>query len=722
MVSPQSRLAGVVGDRTAKVLKESLGLETVDDLLRHYPRRYVDISTPDSLDELEAGQYATFVARVTSVKNYPFGPGGRKVRTQVVVTDGDSELLLTFFQQRWISKQLAVGSVHVFAGEVGMYRSQKQLTHPTIRPATGVDGEDGAVANERSILPIYRASKKISSWEIERAIEVALAVLDDVPDPIPIDIRVTHDLVSLRQAFDWVHRPTEPRQHFVARHRLRFEEAFVLQTVFAIRRQASDRLTAVARPLVKDRIRSQFERRLPFDLTAGQQQVSAEISADLAKPKPMHRLLQGEVGSGKTIIALLAMLQVIDSGGQAVLLAPTEVLATQHFRSISEQLGDLAQAGTFGSAPEATRVTLLTGSLSTRQRKEALLEIASGSAGIVIGTHALLERTVQYAELALVVIDEQHRFGVEQRSALSERASDSPHVLVMTATPIPRTVAMTVFGDLETSTLAELPRGRQPIQTTVIAAADQPHWLDRAWERLVEEITDGRQAYVVASRIGDGDLESDDSVTTDEATRPTTSVIAAFEELSSGALKDLRLGLMHGRMTADEKDDVMRRFKLGDVQVLVATTVIEVGVDVPNASMMVILDADRFGMSQLHQLRGRVGRGQHAGLCLLVTNSPTGSPARSRLAAVAATNDGFELARMDIELRREGDVLGARQSGFGSSLKLLSVVRDEGVILTARESASSVIVSDPNLDQTPELRRRVEELELSNQAEFLEKA
>jgi ATP-dependent DNA helicase RecG len=465
-----------------------------------------------------------------------------------------------------------------------------------------------------------------------------------------------------------------------------------------------------------------FDARLPFDLTTGQHEVSEQILADIAREHPMHRLLQGEVGSGKTVVALRAMLAVVDAGGQAALLAPTEVLAQQHYRTMCDLLGPLAQAGQLGAADTATRIALLTGSQSAQARRENMLDAASGAAGIVVGTHALLEEKVQFADLGLVVVDEQHRFGVEQRDALRGKGDLPPHVLVMTATPIPRTVAMTVFGDLETSTLRELPAGRSPIQTSVVPLAEHPQWLDRAWQRVREEAAAGRQAYVVCARIG-ADSEEDVDVDVEEDKRkPAAAVVDVAPLLAAGALDGLRVEMLHGQLPPDAKDDVMRRFARGDIDVLVATTVIEVGVDVPNATVMVVLDADRFGVSQLHQLRGRVGRGQHAGLCLLVTEAEMGMPARERVDGVAATLDGFELARLDLEQRREGDVLGAAQSGRRSSLKLLRLLRDEDVIAAARDEATQLVEDDPTLSRYDALVGAVRELLDTERADYLEKA
>ncbi len=714
---PTTRLRSVVGDATAKKLA-TLGLETVDDLLRHYPRRYVSLGELTDLAALQVGQYATVMARVVEAVNRRFGPGGRKTRTEVTITDGHARLTLTFFSQPWRQAQLSPGTVGLFAGEVGQFNGRLQLTHPLYEPVEGPDAMEGRVA--RGIIPIYPASAKIPSLAIERSVETVLAVAD-VEDPIPDEVRTARGLPTADVAFEMIHRPRSGEQWRTARDRFRFEEAFVLQTVFAQRRHEALGQAARPRPRRPGGLRDAFEEQLPFTLTDGQRAVVAEIEADLALEHPMHRLLQGEVGSGKTIVALLAMLQVVDAGAQAVLLAPTEVLAAQHHRGITAMLGSLAEGGMLGGASEGTRVRLLTGSMGAKARKEALLDAASGAAGIVIGTHAVLQDTVQLAELGLLVIDEQHRFGVEQRAVLVDRHDVKPHVLVMTATPIPRTIAMTVFGDLETSTLAELPGGRRPIQTTVVPAAERPDWLARAWDRVREEVADGRQAYVVVSRIGDGEKEASDAAKADAEGLPTRSLVDLHEELAAGPLAGLRLATLHGRQPPEEKDAAMTAFARGEVDVLVATTVVEVGVDVPNATVMVVVDAERFGVSQLHQLRGRVGRGGHPGLCLLVTSAEDGSPSRERLDAVASTSDGFALSRLDAELRREGDVLGAAQSGVRSSLRLLSVVKDEQVIADARDAATAFVEADPTLDSAPDLRVAVDRLERSQQADYLER-
>jgi ATP-dependent DNA helicase RecG len=423
-----------------------------------------------------------------------------------------------------------------------------------------------------------------------------------------------------------------------------------------------------------------------------------------------------------TMVALRAMLAVVDAGGQAAMLAPTEVLAQQHHRSITEMMGELAEGGMLGGAEQGTKVVLLTGSMGAAARRHALLDLVTGEAGIVIGTHALIEDKVQFHDLGLVVVDEQHRFGVEQRDALRSKGKQPPHLLVMTATPIPRTVAMTVFGDLETSVLDQLPAGRSPIASHVVPAADKPHFLARAWERVREEAENGHQAYVVCPRIGDDEEQPKKKTAEDEAEkRPPLAVLEVADQLAKGPLSGLRVEVLHGRMPPDDKDDVMRRFGAGDVDVLVATTVIEVGVNVPNATAMVIMDADRFGVSQLHQLRGRVGRGSAPGLCLLVTEMPEASPARQRLAAVASTLDGFELSRIDLEQRREGDVLGQAQSGVRSSLRMLTVIEDEEVIAAAREEAVAIVGADPDLERLPELRTALDALLDKEREQYLDK-
>ncbi len=716
-------LSQPLGRKTANALATGLDLHTVRDLLRHYPRRYAERGQLTDLDSLRLDEQVTVLAMVDTVttRRMKTRRGGI---TEVVVTDGSGRLVLTFFNQPWRERDLQPGRIGLFAGTVGVYRRHRQLAHPdyVLLP----EGSDVTAAAEEfadELIPVYAATANLATWKIARCVRVVLDTVGAVPDPIPPQIRRRMGLMDAAAALRTVHRPASREDVERARHRLRFEEAFVLQVELARRRESAAALPAVPRKAAAGGLLDAFDERLPFRLTAGQVRVGEEIAADLASDHPMHRLLQGEVGTGKTVVALRAMLAVVDSGGQAVLLAPTEVLAVQHHRSLTTLLGPLAERGLLGGSDAGTRVTLLTGSLGAPARREALLQAASGEAGIVVGTHALLEEQVQFADLGLVVVDEQHRFGVEQRAALASKGPGDtrPHVLVMTATPIPRTVAMTVFGDLWVSTLSELPAGRADVITHVVPVDEKPHFLDRAWQRAREEVGKGHQVYVVCPRIGGDSAELDAEPADGDTGRPV-AVLDVVDLLRTGPLAGLEVEVLHGRLSSEAKDRAMRRFSTGEAPILVATTVVEVGVDVATASTMVVMDADRFGVSQLHQLRGRIGRGEVPGLCLLVTTVPEGSPARGRLDAVAATRDGFALARVDLEQRREGDVLGAAQSGRRSSLRLLSVLHDENLILAAREAASLYVADDPELRRWLPLADAVSELAGDERADYLEKA
>jgi len=724
-------LKKVLGPATAKVMAEHLGLHTVGDLLHHYPRRYEERGQLTHLAELPMDEHVTVVAQVADARLHTFAsskaPRGKGQRLEVTITDGSGRLQLVFFGSgvHKPHKELLPGTRAMFAGKVSVFNRRLQLAHPAYELLKG-DAEETVETWAGTLIPIYPATAKLESWKIGKALQTALPSAQEAVDPLPDTLREGRGLVSLPEALLKIHRPHTKADIAAARDRLKWDEAFVLQVALARRRHADAQLPAVARKPSLDGLLTAFDDRLPFTLTDGQVKVSKEIFDDLATEHPMHRLLQGEVGSGKTMVALRAMLAVVDAGGQAAMLAPTEVLAQQHHRSITEMMGELAEGGMLGGAERATKVTLLTGSMGTAGRRQALLDLVTGEAGIVIGTHALIEDKVQFHDLGLVVVDEQHRFGVEQRDALRGKGKQPPHLLVMTATPIPRTVAMTVFGDLETSVLDQLPAGRSPIASHVVPAADKPHFLARAWERVREEVSNGHQAYVVCPRIGD---EDDDPKKAgkkkspeDEAEkRPPLAVLDVAAQLAKGPLQGLKIEVLHGRMHPDDKDAVMRRFAAGDTDVLVATTVIEVGVNVPNATAMVIMDADRFGVSQLHQLRGRVGRGSAAGLCLLVTEMPEASPARQRLNAVAATLDGFELSRIDLEQRREGDVLGQAQSGARTSLRVLSVIEDEEIIAEAREEATKVVESDPDLEHLPALQTALDALLDEEREQYLEK-
>jgi ATP-dependent DNA helicase RecG len=719
-------LVKAVGAKAAKRLA-ALDLETAGDLLRHYPRRYAQRGELTDLDGLAEGEYVTVMAEVEKVQ-------GRRITKkpgyllEVTVTDGSGRLTLTFFGKgaHIPERELPPGTRGLFAGKVSFFRSgrgiKRQLVHPEYKALAGGDAADVAREFAEELIPVYPATKGLTSWQIADCVRMVLDTADLGADSLPEHVRVRHRLIGLAEAYRGIHRPRDMAEAWRARKRLKWDEAFVLQVALAQRRRAAAELAATPRPPAAGGLLAAFDARLPFELTEGQRSVGVEIAADLARTHPMHRLLQGDVGAGKTVVGLRAMLQVVDAGGQAALLAPTEVLAQQHHRSIVAMLGPLAQAGQLGGGEQATRVALLTGSQGAKARREGLLDAASGAAGIVVGTHALLQEHVQFADLGLVVIDEQHRFGVEQRDALREKATGGrPHVLVMTATPIPRTVAMTVYGDLDTSALTQLPAGRSPIATHVVPAGNRAYW-DRAWQRIREEAAQGRQAYVVCPRIGEDDLPEAPPDDDEGARRPPLAVLDVAPKLGEGPLHGLRLGVLHGRMHPDDKDAVMRRFAAAELDVLVATTVIEVGVDVPNSTVMVVMDADRFGVSQLHQLRGRVGRGRHPGLCLLVTEAAEDSKARERLDAVASTLDGFELSRLDLEQRREGDVLGESQSGRRSSLRLLTLLSDEDIIKEARTEATALVDADPELRDHRALAAELAALVDEERAEYLEKA
>lgn len=736
-----SPLRDAVGEKTANALIEKLDLHTVGDLLHHYPRRYAERGEVSDIGALEIGEHVTVAAKIQKITVRPMRQKPRSKMLEVTVTDGRRDLQLTFFNQAWRERQLTIGRWGLFSGKVGQFREKMQLNQPEYtllaEPGELAEGQGSDVLAEfaNALIPVYPAAAKMPTWTIARSVRAALDVVARVDDPMPESIRRRRHLPDLDTALRAIHQPASKEDLHRARYRLKWDEAFGLQATLAQRRLAAAARPAKARPPRPGGLRESFDAALPFVLTEGQARIGEEIAADLSAEHPMHRLLQGEVGSGKTVIAVRAMLQIVDAGGQAALLAPTEVLAAQHARSIRAMLGPMARAGELDGAESATRVALLTGSLPAAARRAALAEAADGTAGIVVGTHALLSEGVEFADLGLVVVDEQHRFGVEQRDALRAKGGETPpHVLVMTATPIPRTVAMTVFGDLETSALTQLPSGRSPIATSVVPVAEKPGWLARAWQRVNEEVAAGHQAYVVCPRIGEslaGEDEGPDGADDPEAEpppedegtakRPPLAVLDVAPKLADGPLADLRIGILHGKMPPDEKDAVMGDFAAHRLDVLVATTVIEVGVDVPNSTAMVIMDADRFGVSQLHQLRGRVGRGSAAGLCLLITDAPAGSKARERLDAVASTTDGFELAQLDLEQRREGDVLGVAQSGRRSRLKLLSLLHDEDLIRDARTEAMTLVAEDPELLSHPGLAAAVDALVDPDAADYLEK-
>ncbi|WP_018640580.1 ATP-dependent DNA helicase RecG [Parafrankia elaeagni] len=765
-----SPLKGPLGARSAALLASELDLLTIGDLLDHLPRRYHERGELTDLNELVVGEIATVQARVTKVvahrpRRDPSERARRREngRLEITVTDGDGHLSLVFFNQQWRARALVPGTTAMFAGKVAEFRGRRQLIHPEVHlldgpadpdePGGERGGDGGAEASETSaagerpvdfagsLVPIYPATAKVASWTIVHCLRLVFDSLGEIDDPLPGPVRARHRLVGLRRAYELVHRPASRAEVAAARVRLKWDEAMVVQVALARRRRQAELVATEARPGRAGGLRDAFDAGLPYDLTEGQRSVGETIDAEMAKAYPMHRLLQGEVGSGKTVVAVRAMLTAVDSGGQAALLAPTETLASQHHRSLLALLGDRARAGELGVDGPATRIALLTGSMPARARRETLAALADGSVGLVVGTHALLGADVTFRDLALVVVDEQHRFGVEQRDELRSRGRRPPHLLVMTATPIPRTVAMTVFGDLEVSVLDQLPAGRSPISTFVVPEVNTV-LMTRMWGRVREEVAAGHQAYVVCPRVGEGTEDAAEPGAAEPGAagrqdgdrawggageqggpgeRVGATVTETLPRLAAGELAGLRVEGLHGRMPAAVREDVMTRFGAGQVDVLVATTVIEVGVDVPNATVMIVLDADWFGVSQLHQLRGRVGRGRAPGVCLLQTCVEAAAPAAERLRAVASTTDGAALALLDLAQRREGDVLGAAQSGGRRSLRLLELLRDEDLILAAREEAATIVAEDPELRSLPVLRRQLAEALDETSVAFLEK-
>ena len=749
----------LVGKRTA-AQRAKQGVETGADLLRLLPRRYDTWGDLTDMRTLVKGEQVTIQAQIVRASSRRTRSGRAPALMEATVTDGVSTMDVVQFgaagQMRARATRLAPGTTVLMSGKVGLHRGRKQLTNPRLYVLDELDEAEREALLARP-MPIYPGTEALPSWSVAKAVRTVLDQLGpgDVADPLPEDLRRSAGLIDAYTAYRWVHRPDDAHQWKAARSRLRHEEALILQVALAQRRahhEATRTAVAWPEPQAVDSLRADLDASLPYDLTAGQVRVGQEIAADLARTVPMQRLLQGDVGSGKTLVSLRAMLQVVDGGGQTALLAPTEVLAAQHHSSLEALLGPLALSGMLGEAERATRVHLLTGSTPAAQRRRILADLAAGEPAIVVGTHALLSDTVQIPFLGLVVVDEQHRFGVAQRDALRERGGvtdpatgqcHTTHLLVMTATPIPRTIAMTVFGDLATSVLDELPAGRSPVPTHLVPWS-RTSWVEGIWRRAAKETASGGRVYVVCPRIEVGDDEPQQEAAmasgADTAAEQTPGPLeleescsrpdrplAAVEEWrqrleAEPALEGVGVGSLTGRMSSEDKASAMADFASGATPVLVATTVIEVGVDVPEATMMVILDADRFGLSQLHQLRGRVGRGSRESVCVAVTGVEVGSTAFHRLKAFASTTDGFALAEADLELRSEGDVLGASQSGRASGLDLLRVTRDARLIATARRQAERIVAADPQLSEHRALAAAiVERLDEESQA-FLERA
>lgn len=742
-----------IGKKSAAVMEKHLGITTVEGLLGYFPRRYMTRAELTPIAGIPRDEEVTLLARVVSSTTRSMR-ARRGTITDIVISDDDGAqglqlvggqdyhgtvpgtLKISFFNAYKAKAELVPGQRALFSGKVTSFNGALGLTNPDFVLLDNDPFANGSKDPEKIAampIPVYPATAKLPTWKIQAVIStlVETADLEALPDPVPRLVARREGFLSIAEAYRLIHQPETGADWKRAQERFRYQEALVLQTSLARRRAAVAAEEATARKPDPAGLLAAFDADLPFTLTAGQVDVGETLAAELALNHPMNRLLQGEVGSGKTVVALRAMLQVVDAGGQAALLAPTEVLAAQHYDSIRRTLGPLAADGLLGGlgGSGSVQVTLLTGSMSGPARKQAMLDAAAGTAGIVIGTHALLSDNVSFYDLGLIVVDEQHRFGVEQRDVLRAKARKPPHLLVMTATPIPRTVAMTVFGDLETSTLDELPKGRAPITTHLVGLSEHPAWAGRIWARAREEIDAGHQVYVVCPKIGtddDGDFSPGESgPPPDEAgpdARELASVTAVVEHLlTEPALAGIALAPLHGRQDPDTKRAAMAGFTANETKLLVSTTVIEVGVDVHNATLMVILDADRFGISQLHQLRGRVGRGGLPGTCLLVTALEPDHPSRRRLEAVAATTDGFVLSQEDLKLRREGDILGASQSGGRSTLKLLRVIDHGDLIAQARGDAQRLVNMDPGLAHHPELAQAIDKYLNPEKEAFLER-
>jgi ATP-dependent DNA helicase RecG len=675
-----TELAGV-GPKKAEGLSE-LGIETVLDLLMHYPRRYIDRTNEALIRDMVVGEEAMVLATVKRVETRRTKQ--RRTLVQIDVTDGSGYLRCTFFNQPWREKQLKPGAQAVFYGKLDLFQGRKQMTNPVVDLVGDRTGK---------IVPVYPQSEKaqLTTWEIGGWVEEALRRAGELEDPVPESVLDRFDLIDRDAAIRGIHVPESSDEHKVARRRLVFDELLRIQLVLVRRKRELEATSVGIAHVTGGELVRRFHEQLPYTLTGAQRRAITEIEVDLAKPVPMHRLLQGDVGAGKTLVAVSALLVAVQGGHQGALMAPTEVLAEQHFlgvRALLDGFSLASEGDLFGERP--LRVELLTSRVPAAQRTKLVERLSAGEIDILIGTHSLIQEKVAFKSLGVAVIDEQHRFGVEQRAALRTKGAAVPDVLVMTATPIPRTAAMTVYGDLDVSVLDELPPGRTPIKTVW---ARGPLEEESAWARVREEVALGHQAYVVAPLIEESEkLE-------------VRSAEETYHELRAGELEGMHLALLHGKVPAKDKEQVMDAFRTGAVDVLVATTVIEVGVDVPNATVMVILDADRFGIAQLHQLRGRVGRGAAVSWCYLLGGGNT-PESEERLSALERTTDGFELAEVDLELRGEGTIMGTRQKGR-NDLRLASLRRDKEWVAKARDVAFELV--DGGLDTHEAL---VEELDV----------
>ena len=664
---PVTKLSGV-GEARASALA-AFGISKVFDLLTHYPRRYIDRTREAQIRDLALGEVASVLATVTEISSRRV-KGGR-VMVMGTVRDPSGTMRISFFNQAWREKQLSPGTEAVFFGKLEDFRGRRQMTNPVVDLVGDRTGK---------VVPVYPQSEKIrlTSWDLARWIEEALRRAGELDDPVPGPLLDRHDLVDRTNAFHDIHLPELPEAHVRARRRLVFDELLRVQLALVLRKRKIEATTAGVAHDTSRRLVERFHHGLPFPITAAQRRTIDEIVADMGRPVPMHRLLQGDVGAGKTLVAVSALLVAVEGGHQGALMAPTEVLAEQHALSVRAMLEGFTVGADGALFDRPLRVELLTNRVPAAARRRITEDLAAGTVDVVIGTHALLSSDVAFSSLGLAVVDEQHRFGVEQRAALRDKSRGAvPDVLVMTATPIPRTAAMTVYGDLDVSVLDELPPGRTPIETEWPQTEDEQAAM---WERVRAELGAGRQVYVVCPLVEESEkLE-------------VASASETHELLRATELEGFRVGLLHGRVKADEKEATMAAFRAGELDALVATTVIEVGVDVPNATVMVVLDADRFGIAQLHQLRGRVGRGSHASICYLVADGRTADGAE-RLAAMVRTTDGFELAEVDLDLRGEGTIMGERQKGV-NDLKLASLRDDREWVGSAREAAFELVDGD----------------------------